>query len=55
MAKRIALFVIVNLLILLAVSITTSILGVRPYLSASGTDYNALLAFCAVVGFSGAW
>ena len=54
MAKRIILFLAVNLLVLLTISITTSLLGIPRYLSPYGIDYGALLAFCAVVGFAGA-
>ena len=55
MFKRIFLFIAVNLLVMLTISITLNVLGIRPYLSANGIDYEALLAFCAVVGFSGAF
>ena len=55
MFKRIFLFIAVNILVLLTISITLSVLGVRPYLNAYGIDYQALLAFCAVCGFSGAF
>lgn len=54
-AKRIFLFIAVNILVLITISITLNVLGVGPYLSARGIDYGALLAFCAVVGFSGAF
>jgi heat shock protein HtpX len=54
MVKRVFLFVLVNILVLLTISITLNVLGVRPYLNAYGVDYGALLAFCAVCGFSGA-
>ena len=53
-AKRIFLFLVVNVLVLITISITLSLLGVRPYLNAYGLDYPSLLAFCAVCGFSGA-
>ena len=43
-----------NILVVLTLSITLSLLGVRPYLNAYGIDYEALLAFCAVFGFGGA-
>ena len=54
MVKRVFLFIAVNILVLLTISLTLNLLGVRPYLNAYGLDYSALLAFCAVVGFSGA-
>jgi len=55
MVKRISLFIAVNLLILLTLSITMQILGVRPYLSARGLDYGALMMFCLVWGMGGAF
>jgi len=53
--KRIFLFLAVNILVLLTISITTSLLGIGPYLNARGIDYTSLLAFCAVAGFAGAF
>ncbi len=55
MFKRIFLFIAVNILVVLTISITLNVLGVRPYLDANGIDYGALLAFCAVVGFVGSF
>lgn len=55
MAKRIFLFVLTNFLIFLTISIVLNLLGVRPYLTASGIDYSALLVFCLVWGFGGAF
>lgn len=46
---------IVNLLIVVTISIVISLLGIRPYLSASGIDYTQLLAFCLVWGMGGAF
>jgi len=54
-AKRVLLFVAVNILILVTISITLNLLGVRPYLSARGIDYGSLLVFCAVWGMGGAF
>lgn len=53
--KRIFLFIAVNILVVVTISLTLNILGIRPYLDANGIDYSALLAFCAVVGFVGAF
>ncbi len=54
-AKRVLLFIAVNVLVVLTISITLNLLGVRPYLSARGIDYRALLIFCAVWGMGGAF
>jgi heat shock protein HtpX len=51
--KRIALFVLTNLAILVVLGVVTSLLGVNQYLSARGLDLGMLLAFAAVVGFTG--
>jgi len=53
--KRIFLFIAVNILVVLTISITLQVLGVRPYLDANGIDYMALLTFCGIVGFTGAF
>jgi len=54
LSKRIVMFVAVNLLILVGISILLSVLGVQPYLTAQGIDLTQLLAFAAVWGFGGA-
>ncbi len=55
MFKRIFLFVVVNLLVLVTISIVTSLLGVNQYLTAQGINYQALLGFCLIWGFGGAF
>lgn len=52
--KRIFLFMAVNLLVVVTISVTLQLLGVRPYLSARGIDYGALMTFCLVWGMGGA-
>jgi heat shock protein HtpX len=53
--KRIALFVLTNLAILVVLGIVTSILGVNQYLSAQGLNLGSLLVFAAVIGFGGSF
>ncbi|MFA6004528.1 MAG: protease HtpX [Elusimicrobiota bacterium] len=53
--KRIFLFMAVNVLILVTLSITLNLLGVRPYLTHQGIDYQALMMFCLVWGMGGAF
>jgi heat shock protein HtpX len=53
--KRIFLFMAVNLLILVTLSVTLNLLGVQPYLTRSGIDYRALMIFCLVWGMGGAF
>jgi heat shock protein HtpX len=55
MLKRVALFLAVNLLVVLTISIILNVLGVRPYLTARGIDYQSLLVFCLVWGMGGAF
>lgn len=55
MAKRMFLFMTVNLLILVTLSLTLNLLGIRPYLSAKGLDYASLMIFCLVWGMGGAF
>jgi len=54
-AKRIILFLAVNILIIVTISIVLSLLGVRPYLTAYGIDYKMLAIFCLVWGMGGAF
>jgi len=55
MMKRIFLFIVTNLAILLMLSITLRLLGVDRILDAEGSElnFNALLVFSAVLGFGG--
>lgn len=52
--KRIMLFLAVNLLILVTLSVTLNLLGVGAYFSARGINYGSLMAFCLVWGMGGA-
>ena len=55
--KRIFLFLMTNIAILVLLSITLSLLGVEGILAENGSDLdlNALLIFSAVFGFGGAF
>lgn len=52
--KRIFLFIVTNLAVMLVLSVTLRILGVDRFLTAQGLNLPMLLAFSAVVGFAGA-
>jgi heat shock protein HtpX len=54
-AKRIFLFLALNMLIVLTLSVLLNVLGVRPYLNANGLDYEQLAAFCLIWGMGGAF
>ena len=53
MFKRIMLFMLTNILVVVTVSIITSFLGLNNYLTAAGLNYSALMGFCLVWGFVG--
>jgi len=53
--KRTLLFLAVNFLILITLSITFNLLGIGAYFGARGIDYRALIAFCLVWGMGGAF
>ncbi len=55
MFKRIFLFLILNILVVMTLSILASVLGIRPYLTANGLDITQLAAFCLLWGFGGAF
>ena len=52
--KRIMLFVITNLAVMLVLGTAASLLGVNRYLTANGLNLPMLLGFAAVMGFGGA-
>lgn len=52
--KRIALFVVTNLAVMLVLSITASLLGVNRFLHANGLNLGALMGFSLLMGFGGA-
>ena len=55
LAKRVVLFMLVNVLVMITISFTLKLLGVQPYLTARGINYQALMAFCLVWGMGGAF
>lgn len=54
-AKRVFLFMSVNILIIATMSVVMSVLGVQPYLDAKGINYQSLVIFCVLWGFGGAF
>ena len=52
--KRIALFVLTNLAVMLVLGLAASLLGVNRFLTANGLNLPMLLGFAAVMGFGGA-
>ncbi|MCB0422429.1 MAG: protease HtpX [Bdellovibrionales bacterium] len=54
-AKRVFLFVTVNILIIATLSVIMSVFGIQPYLTEKGINYSSLILLCAVWGFGGAF
>jgi len=52
--KRIFLFLVTNIAVMLVLSVVTSVLGLNQMLAANGLNPGALLVYSAVVGFTGA-
>ena len=52
--KRIFLFIVTNLAVMLVLGIAANVLGLNRFLSANGLDLGQLLGFAALMGFGGA-
>ena len=55
MIKRILLFVITNIAVLLVLSVVAQLLGINTYLAAHGQSLEGLLVWAALFGFGGAF
>lgn len=53
MVKRIFLFVLTNILVMVTVSLVLRLLGVGSYITAAGLNYSSLMIFCLIWGFVG--
>ena len=53
--KRIVLFVLTNLAVVLVLGVVASLLGVNKFLTANGLNLGALLGFALIMGFGGAF
>src|SRR3979411_2091792 len=51
--KRMVLFLITNIAVMVVLSITLSILGVNQWLTANGLNMGMLLTLSVIVGFAG--
>lgn len=49
--KRIALFLLTNLAVLVTLSVVAHLFGLKHFIGAQGLDFGALLAFAALFGF----
>jgi heat shock protein HtpX len=54
MFRRIALFLLVNCLVVFTISVVLSLLNVKPYLTHYGLNLTSLMIFCLVWGMAGA-
>lgn len=52
--KRVFLFIVTNLAVMLVLGVAASVLGVNRYLTANGLNLGMLLGFAALMGFGGA-
>ncbi|MFP5386202.1 MAG: protease HtpX [Bacteriovoracia bacterium] len=53
--KRIGLFLAVNALVIITISTVLNVLGVKPYITAYGLNYESLILFCLIWGMGGAF
>jgi heat shock protein HtpX len=53
--KRVLLFVLTNVAVIVVVSIVARLLGLDRVLEANGANWSSVLAFCALFGFGGAF
>lgn len=53
--KRIGLFLAVNILVMVTITTILNLIGVKPYLTSYGLDYQSLVLFCLVWGMGGAF
>jgi heat shock protein HtpX len=55
MPKRIFLFIVTNVLVMITVSLIVNLLGLNRYLTPYGINWAALAAFCGIWGMAGAF
>ena len=53
--KRVILFLLTNVAVLVVLGIAASVLGLNRYITAQGLDLGVLLGFAALIGFGGAF
>ena len=53
--KRIFLFIVTNLAVMLVLGIAANVLGLNRFLAGSGLNVGSLLGFAALMGFGGAF
>lgn len=53
--KRVVLFILTNLAVVITLSVVLNVLGIAPYLTARGINVGGLLVFAAIFGMGGAF
>lgn len=53
--KRISLFLLTNIAVLVAVSLIINLFGIEPYLTTNGINYQSLLLICGIWGMVGSF
>ena len=53
--KRVVLFLLTNIAVMLVLSISARILGIDRFLTSNGLNMGMLLAFAALIGFGGSF
>ena len=53
--RRILIFMVMNIAVVVTISIVMSILGVGPYINAYGLNYTSLAIFCGIWGMAGSF
>ena len=53
--KRIVVFLAVNVLVMVTISLLLHLFNIQPYLTARGLNYTSLMAFCLLWGMGGAF
>lgn len=55
MFNRIFVFLLVNILVIGTISLVLNLLGVKPYMTAQGINFQSLMIFCAIWGMGGSF
>lgn len=53
--KRIFLFILTNILVMVTITTVINLLGLKPYMTSAGIDYQSLMIFCLIWGMGGAF
>jgi len=54
LAKRVFLFLLLNFLVIMMISLILNLFNIKPFLSQYGINYSSLMVFCLIWGMGGA-